>query len=61
MTEKQAIKYVQRNARYYERGLSLPSGKKGGKYAVEFGGQVIHSNDTRRLVTRLVKFFGKGT
>lgn len=61
MTENQAVTYVGQHGRYYSQGLTLPSGKKGGRYAVNFRGALIHSNDTRRLVTKLTKLSAPST
>lgn len=55
LTEDQAVRYVHDHARYHSAGVPLPDGTKGGLYAVERDGVIIHSNDTRELVEKLLK------
>lgn len=60
MTDEQAVAVVHQRARYFAQRYTLPNGKKGGLYAVDFNGKVFHSDDTRDLVEQILADNNKG-
>jgi hypothetical protein len=61
LTEQQAIAIVHQRGRYFQHGFRLPNGETGGRYAVDYNEQVFHSNDTRALVKKLLRYANRQT